>query len=48
MFGRQPSDPGRKALDLFRSEGVRKILELGSGQGRDTIFFREAIRPTAR
>lgn len=39
MFGEQPSDPARKALDLFKNEGVTKILELGGGQGRDTIFF---------
>lgn len=41
MFGEQPSDPARKALDLFKTEDVTKLLELGGGQGRDTIFFAE-------
>lgn len=39
MFGAEPSDPARKALELFQREGVRNALELGGGQGRDTIFF---------
>lgn len=39
MFGEEPSEPARKAVDIFRREGVKKLLELGSGQGRDTIFF---------
>lgn len=39
MFGEQASDPARKALDRFKNERVTKILELGGGQGRDTIFF---------
>ena len=39
MFGASPSEPAKAALDLFRKEGSKKILELGSGQGRDTLFF---------
>jgi SAM-dependent methyltransferase len=39
MFGAEPSVPARKALELFQSEGVRNVVELGGGQGRDTIFF---------
>lgn len=39
MFGTEPSDPAQKAAELFRKEGRTKILELGGGQGRDTIFF---------
>ena len=39
MFGQQPSEPARKALEVFKREGFTKILELGGGQGRDTIFF---------
>lgn len=39
MFGAEPSDPARKALELFQRERIQKILELGGGQGRDTIFF---------
>ncbi|HSK31367.1 MAG TPA: class I SAM-dependent methyltransferase [Candidatus Limnocylindria bacterium] len=39
MFGTEPSDPACKALELFQRERVCKLLELGGGQGRDTIFF---------
>jgi hypothetical protein len=39
MFGDQPSDPARKALQLCHGESVGKLLALGGGQGRDTIFF---------
>jgi SAM-dependent methyltransferase len=39
MFGIEPSDPAQKAAELFKKEGRVKILELGGGQGRDTIFF---------
>lgn len=39
MFGQQPSEPARKALEVFKRGGFTKILELGGGQGRDTIFF---------
>ena len=39
MFGTAPSYPARKASTLFKEEGAGKILELGGGQGRDTLFF---------
>jgi SAM-dependent methyltransferase len=39
MYGLEPSEPGRKAAELFTSEGITKVLELGGGQGRDTLFF---------
>jgi len=39
MFGEEPAYPARKAADLFKKEGKINILELGCGQGRDTIFF---------
>ena len=39
MFGSQPSAPARKALELFQSEKIQKVLEIGGGQGRDTSFF---------
>jgi SAM-dependent methyltransferase len=39
MFGTGPSEPARKAAALFRGEGAGRILELGGGQGRDTLFF---------
>ena len=39
MFGVEPSYAARQTAALFREEGRKKILELGSGQGRDTRFF---------
>ena len=42
MFGTAPSDPAQKAAELFKKEGKIKILELGGGQGRDTIFFAQS------
>jgi len=38
-FGDEPSYPARKAAAVFKKKGKNKILELGSGQGRDTCFF---------
>jgi len=42
MFGSEPSQPARAAAEWFRREGKNKILELGGGQGRDTLFFARA------
>ncbi len=39
MFGEEPSEPAVKAAALFSATGARNILELGSGQGRDAVFF---------
>lgn len=39
LFGERPSDPARKAAELLKREGKTKILELGAGQGRDSLFF---------
>ena len=39
MFGEECSEPARKAAEVFKGEGKTNILELGGGQGRDTIFF---------
>ena len=39
MFGEEPSEPALKAAEAFSQAGARKILELGSGQGRDTMLF---------
>ncbi len=39
MFGAEPSEPAGKAAALFKANGVTDILELGAGQGRDTIYF---------
>ncbi len=48
MFGAEPSDPARAAVELFLAEGKVDLLELGAGQGRDTLFFaREGLRVRA-
>ncbi len=39
MFGKDPSEPAGKAAELFKRAGKINILELGGGQGRDTLFF---------
>jgi SAM-dependent methyltransferase len=39
MFGAQPSYPAQEAAALFQRENKRTLLELGAGQGRDTLFF---------
>jgi SAM-dependent methyltransferase len=48
MYGTQPSEPGQSAVDLFTREGSHDVLELGAGQGRDTLAFLAAgFRVTA-
>lgn len=39
MFGEEPSSPAQWAARLFKEEGRTKLLELGAGQGRDTLYF---------
>ena len=39
MFGLQPSIAAKKSLILFNEKKIKKIIELGAGLGRDTIFF---------
>ncbi len=39
LYGEDASYAARKAAQRFREEGIRNILELGAGQGRDTVFF---------
>ena len=39
MFGLQPSVAAKKSLILFNEKKIKKIIELGAGLGRDTIFF---------
>ncbi len=46
VFGRVPSEPALKAA-VFRRESKTDLLELGGGQGRDTVFFaREGFQVT--
>jgi SAM-dependent methyltransferase len=39
FFGDDPSNIGSECYEEFKKHGVKKILELGCGQGRDTIYF---------
>ena len=39
MFGLEPSYSAKKALEVFKRNKIKNILELGAGLGRDTIFF---------
>jgi SAM-dependent methyltransferase len=48
MYGTEPSAPGAYAAELFVRQGVRTVLELGAGQGRDTrAFLRAGLDVTA-
>ncbi len=39
FFGEWPSDFAKKCYEYFIQNNVKKILDLGCGQGRDAIFF---------
>ena len=39
MFGTNPSVPAVYTLEQFKKNNFKNIIELGSGQGRDSIFF---------
>ena len=39
MFGLDPSIAAKKALKLFKINNFSKIIELGAGLGRDSIYF---------
>ncbi len=41
FFGKEPSDLAVRALEAFQKRGVKKVLELGCGQGRDSFYFLE-------
>ena len=48
MYGTGPSEPGSYAASLFVRERARCVLELGTGQGRDTLaFLRAGLSVTA-
>lgn len=45
LFDKEASFAARKAVEVFKKEGITDIVELGGGQGRDTLFFaREGFR----
>ncbi len=47
MFGGEPSYPAKKSAALLKVEDRHRILELGGGQGRDSLFFaREGLDVT--
>ena len=39
MFGLNPSEAAINTLKTFREKNIKKIIELGVGLGRDTLFF---------
>ena len=39
MFGLEPSKTAINTLKTFKEENIKKIVELGAGLGRDTLFF---------
>ena len=39
MFGLEPSKVAVNTLKIFKENNIKKIVELGAGLGRDTIFF---------
>ena len=39
MFGLEPSKPAINALKIFKNNKTNKIVELGAGLGRDSIYF---------
>ena len=39
MFGLTPSFAAEEALKVFKKKNISRIVELGAGLGRDTIFF---------
>ena len=43
MFGLEPSSAAKKSLVLFKEKNIKKIVELGAGLGRDTIFFAQNL-----
>lgn len=39
IYGTSPSIPAQLALRLFGKNNIKSVLELGAGQGRDTIYL---------
>ena len=42
MFGDDPSVAAIKSVETFKKEKLTNILELGGGQGRDSLFFAQS------
>jgi cyclopropane fatty-acyl-phospholipid synthase-like methyltransferase len=48
MYGTDPSAPGLVTAEAFATAGHSIVLELGAGQGRDTLYLaRQGLRVTA-
>jgi SAM-dependent methyltransferase len=48
MYGTDPSESGLAAAEAFAAAGYDSVLELGAGQGRDTLFLaRQGLHVTA-
>ena len=43
MFGLEPSYSAKIALEFFKKNNIRNIIELGAGLGRDCIFFADNL-----
>ncbi|MEU1274048.1 class I SAM-dependent methyltransferase [Streptomyces sp. NPDC005799] len=39
MYGQEPSTPAVHAAEIFHARGVKDVLELGAGHGRDALYF---------
>ena len=39
MFGVSPSNPAGYTLEIFKKDNVKNMIELGAGQGRDSLLF---------
>jgi methylase of polypeptide subunit release factors len=48
MYGIDPSAPALAAAEAFAAAGYQSVLELGAGQGRDTLYLaRQGLQVTA-
>jgi cyclopropane fatty-acyl-phospholipid synthase-like methyltransferase len=48
MYGTDPSAPSLAAAEAFAAAGHRRVLEIGAGQGRDTLYLaRQGLQVTA-
>jgi SAM-dependent methyltransferase len=48
MYGTDPSAPALAAAEAFAVAGSHRVLELGAGQGRDTLYLaRQGLEVTA-
>jgi len=39
MFGASPSNPASYTLEIFKKNNIKNMIELGAGQGRDSLLF---------